>query len=635
MKKLQTSFGAKLTATILLIVFIAICLLCTFGIGFFVSHNYYYDNGRSALNDSYSELGTRKAKEVIYNYYPMVLDYENTGVESLPLEKMKTSFGRDKTNFSFGLFDENEQLLLRNYDSVDYDYTGTYSATLTQNDGTEKKLTVSYFIDSSLSAEDDFYYSNKVNGIISSLKYTVIFIFLAAFVLGITLLVFLIYSVGLRQENGSRTVKFGFIDKIPLDLYIIICLALFFVNLLLMPRLSNSIVSTFCTNYFSALFWSLLILSIIMTLSVRCKAENPLTKTLIYSFFSWMFAPRRNLFDKLRNFLNNLPLLWKTILVLAFLSLIEFVFLALGTRLEIFIFWIIEKVVTVPIILLVIMNLRTLRGGVKQIANGDIDHQIDTKYLMWNFRDYGDDLNNISKAMQSVVDERMKSERFKTELITNVSHDIKTPLTSIVTYVDLLKNPSTTKEQADEYIDVLDRQSSKLAKLINDLVDASKASTGNVPVELACTDCGVMLTQAAAEYDDKFRSAELTLIENEPDRPIYINADGRLLWRVFDNLLSNIVKYSQPQTRVYLSLKESDNKAFVSFSNISKCPLNITSEELMERFVRGDSSRNTEGSGLGLSIAQSLTALQNGSLDISIDGDLFKVTLTFDKADNL
>lgn len=223
----------------------------------------------------------------------------------------------------------------------------------------------------------------------------------------------------------------------------------------------------------------------------------------------------------------------------------------------------------------------------------------------------------------------MKSERFKTELITNVSHDIKTPLTSIINYVDLIKKENPENENIKNYIEVLDRQSGRLKKLIEDLVEASKASTGSLAVNLAESDVSVLLSQTVGEFDERLKAAGLTAVLGLPEKPVLIMADGRHLWRVFDNLMNNICKYSQKGTRVYLDVAESSGTVTVIFKNISAYELNISGEELTERFVRGDRSRNTEGSGLGLSIARSLTELQDGTLDIDIDGDLFKVTLTF------
>ena len=224
----------------------------------------------------------------------------------------------------------------------------------------------------------------------------------------------------------------------------------------------------------------------------------------------------------------------------------------------------------------------------------------------------------------------MKSERMRTELITNVSHDIKTPLTSIINYVDLLKKEGVDSENAPEYLEVIDRQSARLRKLTEDLIEASKASTGNITVNAERTDVNVLLSQANGEYQSKLAARDITTVLSLSETSLFILADGRLLWRVFDNLLGNINKYAQSGTRVYLSSEhDRDGKVRITFRNISHAPLNISGDELMERFVRGDASRNTEGSGLGLSIARSLVELQGGTFDIEIDGDLFKAILTF------
>jgi signal transduction histidine kinase len=245
-------------------------------------------------------------------------------------------------------------------------------------------------------------------------------------------------------------------------------------------------------------------------------------------------------------------------------------------------------------------------------------------------REHGENLNNIGEGLKSALAEKMKSEHMKAELITNVSHDIKTPLTSIVNYVDLLKKEGLESENAAEYLNVLEKHSGKLKKLTEDLIEASKAASGCIAVNAENMDINVLLSQACGEYEDKLAECKLhpvlTLAEENP----IIFADGGLVWRVFDNLFNNICKYSQKGTRVYLKTEVKEDKVYITFSNISAAQLDISSDELMARFVRGDVSRSTEGSGLGLSIARSLTELQNGSFDIIIDGDLFKAQTVFD-----
>ena len=223
----------------------------------------------------------------------------------------------------------------------------------------------------------------------------------------------------------------------------------------------------------------------------------------------------------------------------------------------------------------------------------------------------------------------MKSERLRTELITNVSHDIKTPLTSIVNYVDLLSREELQNEKAGEYLEVLQRQSARLKKLTDDLVEASKASTGNLPVSLESLELGVLLDQLSGEYGERLAEKQLTLLVTKPAEAVSVQADPRHLWRVLDNLMSNVLKYAMPGTRVYLDLERENGRAALKLRNISAAPLHVKPEELTERFVRGDSARSTEGSGLGLAIAASLCKLQNIELQLATDGDLFKVTLLF------
>jgi signal transduction histidine kinase len=273
-------------------------------------------------------------------------------------------------------------------------------------------------------------------------------------------------------------------------------------------------------------------------------------------------------------------------------------------------------------------SFNNLLAACQRLAAGDLTTKMDTAKLRWKFKTAAESLNTVGDGMAVAVEERMKSERMKTELITNVSHDIKTPLTSIVNYVDLLSKEPQPTEAAQEYVAVLERQSLRLKKLIEDLVEASKASTGSLAVTLEPVDLCEFLQQAAAEYAEPLEQAQLHPVVQTPEGRVYALADGKHLWRILDNLLGNACKYSQPGTRLYLSLVADGEQAHILVKNISREPLNISADELMERFVRGDSARSTEGSGLGLSIARSLADIQGAGFSISIDGDLFKAQIT-------
>lgn len=272
-----------------------------------------------------------------------------------------------------------------------------------------------------------------------------------------------------------------------------------------------------------------------------------------------------------------------------------------------------------------------LLEGAKRMRSGDLESKVDDKYLVGCFREFAGELNGLADVAMVAAQNQLKSERMKTELITNVSHDIKTPLTSIINYVDLLEKPHTP-EEAQSYVEVLSRQSQRLKKLIDDLMEMSKASTGNIQVDIGEIDAVEAVTQALGEFADKLTAAGLTPVFHQSEENIMLLADGRLLWRAVSNVLSNAVKYALPGTRLYVDVSATQDKVIISFKNISGAQLNISAEELMERFVRGDCSRNTEGSGLGLNIAKSLMELQKGQLQLLVDGDLFKVTLVFPRA---
>lgn len=631
MKKLRVNFGAKLTAVVLVIIFLSLMLLSVFGIAYMVNNNYYYDGGKSALEAVYKEIGDKYARQVMFDYYPLTL-INDGGKENVQAEKYENRFSSEKTNFSFVLSDEQSNLLLENFAVDNFSYSGSYSDRVLLNSGESLNLTIDYQIAEKPTAIDDFYNAYFINESISQIRYAIIFILIISLVIIAVLLVFLIYSIGCREANGGKIeISRNFSDKIPLDIYLVCCGIICIISHLCVPVFSNTISSTFITGYIVTLIWCLMIFSFTMTLSVRCKCENPLKNTMLFRFFKWLAAHN----SSFRYFINGIPIVWKGVILLSFLAVVEFAFIFIGNKGDYALFWLIEKLIVTPLLLVVVINFRQLKSSIKKIAESDIDLKVDDEHLIGEFKDCAKDLNSINESMQKIVDERMKSERFKTELITNVSHDIKTPLTSIVTYIDLLKKENISSSSAKEYVKVLDKQSNKLMRLINDLVDASKISSGSMNADMTINDVGVLLTQAVAEYDDKFAKAEITPVVETPKEPLMIMADGRLLWRVFDNLLSNICKYSLKNTRAYVSAFEKNDKAVVVLRNISKCELNISSDELMERFVRGDSSRNIDGSGLGLSIAQSLVSLQNGEIETIIDGDLFKVQITFDIAKNI
>ena len=431
--------------------------------------------------------------------------------------------------------------------------------------------------------------------------------------LALVLVIYLCCAAGWRPEATAPVCNA--VDRIPFDLYTVLCGSLFVLLCYSFSAVINgtSLWPMLCAASIVYILFVILFLFYTISFSTRIKTHTLWRNTLIGRLLRWLGTA-----------LQGLPLVWKTALVLVGVALLEFFLLI--TDNSVVILWM--QAVIIPLGILYALGLRRLQTAAREIARGNLNYSIDTRYMSPEQRRTAQQLEHISDGISGAVEARLKSERFKTELITNISHDIKTPLTSIINYVDLLQKEQPESEKMQAYLVVLERQSARMKKLIEDLVEASKASTGNLPVHPAPCGLAVLLEQAVGEYTEKAQAAGLELRLETPPQPVTVLADGKHLWRVFDNLLNNACKYAMPGTRVYLDLCTVGGWAQITFRNVSRAPLNISSEELMERFVRGDSSRNTEGSGLGLAIARSLVELQHGQLALTVDGDLFKVIVT-------
>lgn len=471
-----------------------------------------------------------------------------------------------------------------------------------------------------------------------SMRYAVYPIGIVSLILAVCCFVMLICTAGRRE--GSSEVHPGFLNKVPLDL--LLCLSI----------IAGAFVIGGCFEIFYDYDIAVIILAVVavyliladmfnwlcMNIAVRVKEGTLFSNTIIWKccrlfgkVVKWGRKKCLSLAKKLKEVFFNIPLIWRTVLIFFGISLLELVVMIVNfwEMDNYLIFWFFEKILLGPGILYGALTMRKLERGGKALAAGDLSYQVDTKSMAWDFKKHGENLNSIAAGMAVAVEERLQSERMKTELITNVSHDIKTPLTSIINYAGLIEEEVCNCEHHKEYSAVLIRKSAHLKHLLDDLVEVSKAATGNLEVILAPCEAGVLLTQAVGEFEQRCEAAGLQLVTRQPEEKLQIMADSRRIWRVFENLMTNACKYSLAGSRVYLTLERLEENAVFTFRNTSATPLDITPEELMERFVRGDSSRTTEGNGLGLSIAGSLTELQNGKMEITIDGDLFKVSLKF------
>lgn len=449
------------------------------------------------------------------------------------------------------------------------------------------------------------------------LAHTGLAIFLTVLCGLLTLFCFCFSMASAGHWQNHEGIHLTWLDKIPADVWIIALPSAFFIGW-----------DTFYSEWGRVLFCAALIpvtLLFLCVFAAQCKAGTVIRGSLTARVLRLLWRILRGVTLWLWRIVTGIPLVWKTALVTAALAFLEFILYVSPSRDPLFL---VVKVLEILAVLAIALNLRTLEKNGKQLSEGDLSTPVDTKRLFGAFRRYGQAMNRLQSGMESAVQEQMRAERMKTELITNVSHDIKTPLTSIVNYVDLLKKEDIPSPAAREYITVLDRQSKRLKKLTEDLVEASKASSGALPVDLQPTDVSVLFSQITGEYQDRLADCHLTLVTQPPAGQPVVLADSKLLSRVMDNLVSNICKYAMPETRVYVSGVTADGQMTMSFKNISRAELNISPDELMERFVRGDTSRHTEGSGLGLSIARSLVHLMGGTFRLSIDADLFRADVT-------
>ena len=437
------------------------------------------------------------------------------------------------------------------------------------------------------------------------------------------ILLFEFFAAG--HARGQDGIVLTWADRIPYDLAVFLSVCLLGAGFAAMSETApdfSRITSTerIVPFILLAMFISLVLYYWMMTTAVRIKAGTLISNTIVARILKGIHGA-----------VGDLPWLWRLVLLAAVLFvLVQSAVFISDVPFEAALLFMAGDVILIVLLLNTVYSFGVLLKAGERLAAGNLNEPIAEKQMRWmygDFRRHAEHLNSLGEGMDRAVNDKMRSERMKTELITNVSHDIKTPLTSIINYVDLLQKEHTD-EQEKEYLAVLEKQSARLKKLTADIVEASKASSGSIAVNPEKTDVQEILEQALAEYTEKFAVSHNETVVEVKDAPLYVMADGRLLWRVLNNIFSNIVKYAQPDTRVYVSAERiPDNKVRISIKNISREQLNVSEEELMERFVRGDASRHTEGSGLGLSIARSLTELQKGTFDISIDGDLFRADI--------
>ena len=494
------------------------------------------------------------------------------------------------------------------------------------------------YVPAEFTAKDGYYYLNFWLSKLNNFRH-VIFVLAFVSLIAVALLSYkLVAGAGLNEAGGKPYLRTA--DRIPLDLFSaasVLCVAgLIKYAVKLTTRIPvrvsvAGVIYDIMMFGISMIICGLIIIEFAMSLAVRIRSNTWFKNNVLYAFVVAVMHVGTRIYKAF----GNLRAFWKVGLCFLGVNIVvgscgTVIFLAGDKSGHLTVLTIVMWTLIVVLIIyetVVLYNINILETACNTIADGKLDFKIKEHLLLWPFRRTADSINHISDGMKIALQDQIKSEHFKTELITNVSHDIKTPLTSIITYVNLLQKSQVNGEEAEEYLDVLERQSDKLKKLIEDLVEASKASTGNIELSMSDIEIILFIEQAIAEYDERFKARELKLVFDKPEEDWPVHVDGQQLWRVIDNLFSNICKYSMEKTRVFIELTKEEEYTFLSVKNISGYELELSSEELTERFVRGDKSRHTEGSGLGLSIARSLSEAMGGALNIETDGDLFKAIL--------
>lgn len=631
MKKLR-SFPAKLALFMLSVITLIAFVGSVVGAIFFFEMGFY----SNTKTDCFARLTFNEASQDMFSVYAYS---ENDSLDA--------AFSSDKSNFIFVMRDYKGEIIRTNttdeeilsaqdpmfkisyMEREDGIVEGFYDISTENDDFSEEELMsvvhISAWIDFSFPAEDSYYFKYVPFSWCYDLRYAIYVIIAASAILFVVSFCFLMDVTA--RKNGSEELHFGLLYKMPFDLLLTITVGGFWRLNIILLEIFDEIILIAAVGVLILAEVNALI-GLCVTVSARIKGKTLLKNNLIYIVL-------RAVLKFIKTIIRNIPFIWKGALItLAVITGNYFILItarydypyngSLGIA-----YWFLEMIPVLGAVLYCLICMSKLKKGGEEIANGNISYKIDTRKMVGAFKMHGENLNSISEVTSKAVEERLRSERMKTALITNVSHDIKTPLTSIINYSELVGAEKCSCEKHSEYAEVLKRKSESLKRLLSDLVEVSKASSGALEISLEPCDTGVLLDQIYGEYEQRFREAGLELVVKPPDEKITLLTDNQKIWRVLENLMNNACKYSLKGSRVYVSIEKSQDNAVFTIRNTSATPLDISPTELMERFVRGDASRSTEGSGLGLSIAESLTAAQGGKMELAIDGDLFKVTLTF------
>ena len=653
MKLTLKTMTDRATAVFLFILFMEISVALALGISCMYDYHFYASDRETFASQEAFRVKTDADVQKIETYCSLVYKGQTSALsdsERMQLDRLALHFRGTSTNLRFAVQYANTTAILTNLADgetmqMPFTYQRLDHVTIYDTAGSAIPVAIRTGLLLDLPVSDTYHFVNTLIHVALLIRYPIIALLIVTVILSLLVLGALMSSVEVTDANGNLK-KENFIDRIPLDLLIVMLLLIFsFFGVLVALTAVADVKSSNIVLWNAILLiiaFFLIVVAMVFNLSVaaRVKRGHVYRNTLVFR----AIAKVRKLAGKENDGYFKVPFIGKALLTVGLAVLVELVILLVfihayytnesgllrDFKFGYYVcFWAIGRFILIPVFFMMAINLNHLRENGEHLAQGDYQFDVDSNIMFGDFRQINANLDKIRAEMMDAAEEKNRSYQRRSELITNISHDIKTPLTSIVNYVDLLRRSSADAQETAEYLDILQTQSVKLKKLLESLIEVSKLTAGDVSVQMETLDVRLLIEQTISEFADRLESKALEPVLHFDAPEMLIRADGDKLWRVFENLMGNILKYAREGTRIYIDAVPDGERVRVTFKNISKDPILVSGEELTHRFTRADASRHSDGYGLGLSIAESLAELQDGTLDVTVDGDLFRVDLTF------
>ena len=649
MRYMIKSLSDKITAIFIYLLLSVLCVAMFLAIDCLIEYHFYAGDGIQYSTREAMRVKTNEEFDIIEHYTVLKLAGED-------VSDLFTKYAESRSNILFLVCDETGNTLLTNMDNpaaydpqTAFEFTNEKPLNICDSSGNIVRGTVSVHVRKGLPAKDSYRLAINLIKTANVIKYPILFVLFFFVIAMILVLGMLMSGISQRSKNDQdpNAVPERFIDKIPFDLMIIIMAAIIAIVGLLMILTSVADIKQNNLVLWNALFMilSLVVASVTLlfslSLATRIKYGHVYRNTLVFKLIAGIRKRAGKANDgyfKVRfisKVLITIGLIFCMEIAVTLVFLLQYKIHQNGPLSEFhFPYFAIFQLFVISLIgslfFAMALNLYHLRVRSSNLAHGNLkDIGNESTILFGDFREISNDFENIKDDMIKAMEEKNKSAQLRNELIANISHDIKTPLTSIINYADILSSGEGTEEEVKSYLDVIGRQSQKLSDLLQNLIEVSKISAGQLEIRPESLDIGLYLMQIIDEFSAAFAEKELTTQLDTPEEAVNVECDSTILWRVFENLLSNIQKYAMPGTRVYFSVTAQNGKAVIEIKNISAEQITLSPEELVMRFKRNDQSRSADGNGLGLSIVKSFTEVQNGTFDVEIDGDLFKTVITF------